>query len=634
MFLNIAVVTEALENLRDVHPFYILTFLVFKYYSLPVGDSREFPVNREEKKFLDEYYKPNPQSGHYYLPPITAIKDKHWVSGSYPSSTSQSTRTRGRKAAALIHDTTTKWGWQENYLDILQEELFKNKPIPAFYLASWLYRERNWPSETSAADVLNTFFAEFNITEEEKQRLFYIGIPEYINPDTLFQPKPVSLQQLKPIIGSPPDVAEGGGTLAYLELKGVGPAPALKFEPAKRINLITGDNGLGKTFLLECAWWALTGQWVGLPAYPLDDAATSEIIFQIAGETITSEKVSVRFDRSAQTWPTRPANQTIPGLLIYARADNSFAIWDPTQHYQTHQSRNTNPKGSLVFDQNEVWDGLEIKESAKTRIVCNGLIRDWVSWQSNPGRSPFDTLTKVLARLSPQETALKPGKPTRIFGDAREFPTVALPYGEVPVIHASAGMRRILALAYLIVWAWNEHKSLSEMAKEAPQRRMVIVIDEIEAHLHPRWQRLILPSTLEIQGELDLELEVQFLIATHSPLVMASVEPIFNEETDKLFHLDLVQRDLLSSEVKLEAIDFVRLGEVDAWLTSNVFELRAARSVEAEDAIEAAKALQLEESPDPEEVQLVTDQLIKYLASDDEFWPRWTFFAEQHGVHL
>ncbi len=230
--------------------------------------------------------------------------------------------------------------------------------------------------------------------------------------------------------------------------------------------------------------------------------------------------------------------------------------------------------------------------------------------------------------------ALASGRPKRIYGDAREFPTIALPYGEIPVIHASAGMRRIMALAYLIVWAWNEHKAQSDLAKRPLQRRMVILIDEIEAHLHPRWQRLILPSMLEVQAELDFELQVQFLIATHSPLVMASVEPIFNEKIDQLFHLDLVQKNLVSSEVKLEAIDFVRLGPVDAWLTSNVFELGHARSVEAEDAIDTAKALQLQENPNAEDVRTATEQLIKYLAAEDEFWPRWTFFAEQHGVTL
>jgi predicted ATPase len=44
--------------------------------------------------------------------------------------------------------------------------------------------------------------------------------------------------------------------LESLHLKNVGPAPELRFEPAERLNLITGDNGLGKSFLLDVAWWA------------------------------------------------------------------------------------------------------------------------------------------------------------------------------------------------------------------------------------------------------------------------------------------------------------------------------------------------------------------------------------------
>ena len=46
--------------------------------------------------------------------------------------------------------------------------------------------------------------------------------------------------------------------LRYLHLTNVGPAPEMEAELAPRINLITGDNGLGKSFLLDIAWWALT----------------------------------------------------------------------------------------------------------------------------------------------------------------------------------------------------------------------------------------------------------------------------------------------------------------------------------------------------------------------------------------
>lgn len=49
--------------------------------------------------------------------------------------------------------------------------------------------------------------------------------------------------------------------LKSLHLKNVGPAPEMQMELAPRLNLITGDNGLGKSFLIDVAWWALTRKW-------------------------------------------------------------------------------------------------------------------------------------------------------------------------------------------------------------------------------------------------------------------------------------------------------------------------------------------------------------------------------------
>src|SRR5437588_10268652 len=66
---------------------------------------------------------------------------------------------------------------------------------------------------------------------------------------------------------------EQGPILKFLRLSGVGPAQDIEYHLAPRLNLITGDNGLGKTFLLECAWWALTGFWARYPARPRQDSA-------------------------------------------------------------------------------------------------------------------------------------------------------------------------------------------------------------------------------------------------------------------------------------------------------------------------------------------------------------------------
>lgn len=436
---------------------------------------------------------------------------------------------------------------------------------------------------------------------------------------------------MQTITGKPPDAPpEEGGTLTYLMLRGVGPAKQLEIEPAERISLITGDNGLGKTFLLECAWWALTGQWAGLPAYPRQDAKTDEpqISFRISG---VEEKI--RYNWQTQSWPSvkGKGRPTIPGLLIYARVDDSFAVWDPAKDYWSTKlagRENDVMPRPFVFTKDQVWDGLDEKFEGKTRVYISGLLRDWIAWQNNPERYPFDVFKKVLRRLSPRDLGIsEPGNPIRLPYDAKEIPTLRHPYGEVPIVHAAAGIRRIVAMAYLIVWAWQEHKMQSQIIRRPPQKKMVILIDEMEAHLHPQWQRLILPALLDVRDELDPALQMQFLIATHSPLVMASIEPRFDAKLDKLFHLDLS-----ANKVRLEELPFIRHGPVNSWLMSEAFGLLHARSIEAENAIEDAKSLQLQENPKAEDIQDVSDRLAKYLSENDEFWPRWRYFALQRGV--
>lgn len=115
--------------------------------------------------------------------------------------------------------------------------------------------------------------------------------------------------------------------------------------------------------------------------------------------------------------------------------------------------------------------------------------------------------------------------------------------------------------------------------------------------------------------------------ATHSPMVMASLESIFTPDEDVLYHLAAEPNG-----VRLDEVDFVKYGDASAWLTSPLFGLRQARSREAEKAIDAAKSLQLAEDVPVSSVREINDQLKRTLGPEDLFWPRWVFFAESHGV--
>src|SRR5438067_11376533 len=116
---------------------------------------------------------------------------------------------------------------------------------------------------------------------------------------------------MRPLRSRAPDEGEGGRPmLEYLHLKNVGPAPEMEMELAPRLNLITGDNGLGKSFLLDVAWWALTRKWPrdlnaeltsGYAARPIDPAHRASIAVSVDSKTKAVEFES-QYVPAEQAW--------------------------------------------------------------------------------------------------------------------------------------------------------------------------------------------------------------------------------------------------------------------------------------------------------------------------------------------
>lgn len=427
----------------------------------------------------------------------------------------------------------------------------------------------------------------------------------------------------------------GARMLQRLHLINVGPAPEMEVELSPRINLITGDNGLGKSFLLDISWWALTRTWPagvnhrlvsGRMARPRGSGRAS-IEFRFDGAATTSGYVA-EFDRQAQAWRGRPGRPANPGLVLYAQADGSFSLWDPARNYwRTAGDVDVSERRpAYVFSPGEVWDGLRADDGA---VICNGLLTDWALWQKERGEA-IEWLADVLKALSPPGDQLAPGELVRLGIDSvQDIPTIRMPYGlDVPVLHASAGIRRIVALAYLLVWSWREHDRASDQLDQPRARQVIFLIDELEAHLHPRWQRQILGPLLDIVGSLaEEDASVQIVAATHSPLVAASMEPLYNEVLDAWFDLDLDTR-AEPPRVVLERRPFVRRGDASSWLTSEAFDLKEARSFEAEKAIQDALALLRGELP-AAELGRVDAALRASMPGVDPFWIRWSAFVER-----
>lgn len=439
--------------------------------------------------------------------------------------------------------------------------------------------------------------------------------------------------------------------IKQLKINHVGPAESMKLEFGKRLNLLTGDNGLGKSFILDIIWWALTRKWpaeinprlpAGLMARP-NETGKASIEFDFTAKTGTLNYVS-RFDKQLQAWTGKAGRPSNPGLVLYALMDGSFAVWDPARNYWRKKGNMDvqDRPSAYVFSPREVWDGLRDEERG---LLCNGLVSDWSGWQKENGAT-FIMLTKVLEALSPSlREQIVPGELTRIsLDDPRDIPTLKMPYGQsVPVLHASAGIRRIIALAYLLVWSWEEHLKASRLLDQESADQIIFLIDEIEAHLHPKWQRRIIHALLGAINSLTLTSgitpdgrylrkrlfpveDIQIIAATHSPLVMASVEPSFESCTDAWFDIDFNEGDVL-----LRKCDFEKHGDAAHWLISDAFDLETGRSLEYELLVKEASDLIEKDSVDPSEIVAMRDKLALALNPKDDFLFRWRAICHKKG---
>ena len=337
-------------------------------------------------------------------------------------------------------------------------------------------------------------------------------------------------------------------------------------------------------------------------------------------------------DNSSSTWKSSQDLQIDPGLVIYSKFDGGYSIFSRDLSLKYFQSEHN----SVNLNSEDIINGLSYSEQGrKNRYICNGIINDLLDWQSSKNRK-IEVFTEILRVMSPSINdgdlgILTLGRPTKILGDSRSIPTIKHIHGSTPIIHASAGVRKIINFAYSIVWSWFEIAENFAKPKGSPLR-LTLIIDEIESHLHPKWQLSILSNLLKVMKILNPNMLYQIFVATHSPLVTASLEPFFDTETDGLFRLDLVKDDFFGSAVIFEEVIFDNIGSIDNWL-SKVFE-SPSYNLSTEIVLKKAEEVLDKEKPSQEEIKRLSQDLQKSLPPHDPFWVRWLYFVKFHGAEI
>jgi hypothetical protein len=120
--------------------------------------------------------------------------------------------------------------------------------------------------------------------------------------------------------------------------------------------------------------------------------------------------------------------------------------------------------------------------------------------------------------------------------------TIKGPWGmEMPLRDIADGYKStFLWVTDFLGWALSHDKNL----KRFKNVRGIVIIDELEQHLHPKWQQVIV-------GRLKKEFpKTQFITTTHSPLIASSIGSIDkSNREDKLMYLALGEGNVVDAKL-------------------------------------------------------------------------------------
>ena len=135
---------------------------------------------------------------------------------------------------------------------------------------------------------------------------------------------------------------------------------------------------------------------------------------------------------------------------------------------------------------------------------------------------------------------------------------VETPDGIVPIEALSQGLTSLLSWIGIVVQRLYEVTPIRPDADDAMQGYALILMDEIDAHMHPSWQQQLLVKLKKLLPN------VQVIATTHSPLVVAGL---------KVEEVTRFMRDEAGAVVQVSLDEDMTEGRADQILTGDLFGL-------------------------------------------------------------
>lgn len=317
-----------------------------------------------------------------------------------------------------------------------------------------------------------------------------------------------------------------------LYLSNVGPFEEIEFEFDPQVNVFTGPNNSGKSSAL----WALGD----ITVFPFD---FPDKLLRSGHHAIFRLNIEEREDEFSGQFPLLRAN------IHHEHGADSEQYWT-AERWQDHINvlkiigyskfipalrrstdfRSKGPKSERKREREDEYYTAEIEEEHLRRqrtlisphadlvsdeAVIEKIIElDYRSYVK--GQSEY---RNIIHRISKIASEIAQGFPIEFIGVDEDrkgfFPKFSTIDGFVPLNTLSQGTQSIVQwLAHLLI-GYAEYYDFPD---ELEEKSGILIIDEIDAHLHVSWQQRVIPTLTRHFPNL------QIFCSTHSPLMLAGLK--------------------------------------------------------------------------------------------------------------
>ena len=364
------------------------------------------------------------------------------------------------------------------------------------------------------------------------------------------------IQELSTEVGkvkgaSAPSPARPGSWLKRVELRNIGPFENLAIDFKASWLVLLGDNGVGKSSILKAIAVAIAGT---------DASAVAGRLVR-SGQTLGEVRVFTEKNPSGYlteiytttgsqaqiaSKPARPLEAE--GWIVFGFPPLRTGSWQRSGERPPRKPRPT-PDDVLPLATGEVdsrmdklkqWLiglDLQIKEDRLNKVIDGRSER--------VRKKFFEIVGQLTEGISVEFAEVTSDNEVR----------VRTKDGSVPIEVLSQGMTSLYSWVGILLQRLFE---IHEDGDDPTQQHAIVLMDEVDAHMHPKWQQSIVVHLKQIFPNL------QMVVSTHSPLIVSGMTPA---------EVARFARNAEGAVVQVPIDQDMLLGRTDQVLTTSAFGL-------------------------------------------------------------